>query len=45
MSHFYSVEEEFNEWIVSSRKKNIYEYPEIVLKPQKDDIVQIVDHW
>jgi hypothetical protein len=45
MRHFNSVEDQFNEWLVSSSKKNIYEYPEIVLKPQKDDVVQIADHW
>ncbi len=45
MIHYATVEDQYNQWLSISRKNNQYEYPEIVLKPQKDDVVQIVDHW
>jgi len=45
IQHYKSVEEQYNQWLMLSSYKNIYEYPEIVLKPQKDDVVQIADHW
>lgn len=45
LHHFAAVEDQYNQWLVISRKKNLYDYPEIVLKPMKDDVVQIADHW
>jgi len=45
LHHFASVEDQYEEWLMISKKKNSYDYPEIVLKPQKDDVVQVADHW
>lgn len=46
MHHYSTVEDQYKEWLSTSRKNNNqYEYPNIILKPQKDDVIQIVDHW
>lgn len=45
MQHYKSVEEQYDQWLMLSNYKKNYEYPDIVLKPQRDDVVQIADHW
>ncbi len=43
--HFRTVEDQFNQWVLISRRNNMYDYPDIIIKPLKDDVIQIADHW